>query len=71
MKNPLLTDPNVRRRFDALPPDARAALKDFCGWLYLYARENAETSWQRSKAPMAVYWKAVAAWSYHLRRVLV
>lgn len=68
--NPLLSDPEVVRRFQRLPEPAQAALKDFVGWLYQHAREKAEASWRRSKAPMAVYWKAVAAWSYHIRRIL-
>lgn len=70
MKNPLLSDPEVNRRFASLPPEARVALKDFCRWLYGYARDHAERSWRQSKAPMAVYWKAVAAWAYHLSRIL-
>ena len=69
-KNPILQEPEIAERFRQLPEPARAALKDFCGWLYLYARERAETAWKQSKAPMAVYWKAVAAWAYHLKRTV-
>lgn len=70
-KNPILTNaPEVVARFRALPPEARAALRDFLRWLYPYARAEAERSWRRSKAPMAVYWKAVAAWAYHAARCI-
>lgn len=72
MSNPLLNEPaeEVRERFSELPPDAQSSLKDFCGWLYEYSRDRADRAWEQSKGPMAVYWKAVAAWSYHIRRLL-
>lgn len=70
-KNPLLTNaPEVVARFRALPPEAKDALHGFLCWLYGYARAEAERSWRRSKAPMAVYWKAVAAWAYHTARCI-
>lgn len=70
MKNPLLNAPEVQERFEALPADSRQALKAFCRWLYLHARAEADRCWNQSKAPLAVYWKAVAAWSYHLSRTI-
>ncbi|GIV82746.1 MAG: hypothetical protein KatS3mg051_2100 [Anaerolineae bacterium] len=70
MKNPVTKSPEILTRFDALPAEARAALKDFCSWLYRHARDEAERSWASSKAPMAVYWKAVAAWAYHISRAI-
>lgn len=69
-RNPILADDQVRERFAALPEDSRRALYDFCAWLYEHARERAEQSWRLSKAPMAVYWKAVAAWAYHIRAAI-
>lgn len=69
-RNPVLRDASVCTRFAALSPEAQAGLEDFLRWLYRHARENADLSWRRSKAPMAVYWKAVAAWSIHLARVI-
>lgn len=69
-KNPILTDPAVVARFAALPPDARLALRDFTRWLYGYAGLQSELSWKKRKAPMAVYWASVKAWSFHLARIL-
>lgn len=69
-KNPILTDPAVVARFAALPPEARAALLEFTGWLYRYAGQQAELAWSKRKAPMAVYWSAVKAWAFHIRRVV-
>lgn len=69
-KNPILTDPAITARFAELPPPARQALRDFTRWLYRYAAEQSELSWRKHKAPMAVYWAAVKAWSFHLTRVL-
>lgn len=66
-RNPILRDPEIRARFAKLDPAAQAALVEFLGWLYGYARTNADTSWRRHKAPMAVYWSAVKAWAFHLR----
>lgn len=70
MKNPLLSDPSVLSHFDQLDDDSKAALKAFCAWLYEYSRQMAEKSWKRSKAPMAMYWKCVAAWAYHIKRAI-
>ena len=69
-KNPTLTDPAVVARFRELPPEARAALRQFTAWLYGYAADQAELSWRKKKAPMAVYWSSVKAWAFHLVRVL-
>lgn len=69
-RNPALRDPEVRRRWEKLSGEAKKELKWFCRWLYDHARQKAEKSWQKSKAPMAVYWKAVAAWSYHISRAI-
>ena len=67
VSNEILVDPELRRRLESLPEGAREALDGFLRWLYPYARMKAEISWRRSKGPMAVYWKAIAAWSRHLR----
>lgn len=69
-KNPILTDPVIISRFTALPPEAREALFEFTGWLYRYAAAQAEIAWRAKKAPMAVYWSAVKAWAFHIRRVV-
>lgn len=69
-KNPILTDPEVARRFQSLPAEAKAALLEFVAWLYGYAAQQAEQAWHKRKAPMAVYWSAVKAWAFHIRRVV-
>lgn len=72
-KNPIVQEDSaseVRERFRSLPPEAREALYSFCRWLAGHAREKAERSWQSSKGPMALYWKTVAAWAYHIRRFI-
>jgi hypothetical protein len=69
-KNPILSDPEVTARFAALPPEARAALYEFTAWLYTYAAGQAEIAWLSKKAPMAVYWSAVKAWAFHIRRIV-
>jgi hypothetical protein len=68
--NPLLQDPEIAAEFQSLPPEAQQALVRFCDWLYRRAARNADGSWQRKKGPMAVYWSAVRAWSYHIARLL-
>lgn len=69
-RNPALRDPEVRKRWKQLSSESKRELKRFCRWLYQHARSKAETAWEQSKAPMAVYWKAVAAWSYHISRAI-
>ena len=58
------------KRFSALSPDARAALRDALLDLRAEARENAELSWRRHKAPQAAYWKALSVYAGHLARAL-
>ena len=58
------------KRFAALPPDAKAALRDALLDLRAEARENAELSWRRHKAPQAAYWKALSVYAGHLARAL-
>lgn len=69
VRNPLLDLPSARR-IRALPPDTRMALADLLGELSRDARDRAERSWRRHKAPMAAYWKAVSVYAAHLRRVV-
>lgn len=67
MKNPILSDPEIVSAFNSLDTESRKALKSFCAWLYEHSKKKADESWAKSKAPMAVYWKAVAAWAYHIK----
>lgn len=70
-KNPILSDPEIAARFQALPPDARLALREFSRWLYRYAACQAELAWSKKKAPMAVYWSSVKAWAFHIARLVI
>jgi len=59
-----------RARFDLLPRDSRAALRDALLDLRIDALRRAEHQWRKHKAPMAAYWKIVAVYAGHLARVL-
>lgn len=69
IRNPLLRLP-AAQRLRALPPESRQVLADLLVELAHDARQRAEQSWARNKAPMAVYWKAVSVYAGHLHRVL-
>ena len=68
-RNPLLKLP-AAARIAGLPPEARWALRDLLLDLSKDARARAAESWRRHKAPMAVYWKAVAVYARHVARLL-
>lgn len=69
VRNPLLRLP-AAQRLAALPPELRLVLADLLHELALDARERAEQSWRRRKAPMAAYWMAVGVYAGHLRRIV-
>ena len=69
-KNPILTEPEIVQRFEALPRESQEALYDYADFIYRYARPMADRCWAQSKDPMALYWKRTAAWAFHLRRAL-
>ena len=58
------------RRFRALSPAARDALRGALLDLRADALRRAQTSWERHKAPMAAYWKVVGVYAGHLARAL-
>jgi hypothetical protein len=62
VRNPLLGLP-AAQKMRSLPPEARAVLAELLRELSFDARERAERSWRQNKAPMAVYWKAVAVYA--------
>lgn len=68
IRNPLLKL-RAAEQIRALPPEARQALAALLLDLSQDARERADESWSRNKAPMAVYWKAVSVYAGHLHRV--
>jgi hypothetical protein len=69
VRNPVLALPAVQDLL-ALPPGSRAALRSVLRALSRDARDRAEASWRRHKAPMAAYWKAVAVYANHVARAL-
>lgn len=68
VRNPLMALPSAQA-IQALPAEARAALRGLLLELRLDARARAEKCWRTSKAPMAAYWKAVAVYAGHTARL--
>lgn len=58
------------KRFAALPPDSRAALREALLDLRQDAAARARLQWKRCKAPMALYWKVISVYALHLSRAL-
>ena len=58
------------RLLRALPDDSQWTLKVVLQSLRDDAKRRAEKSWRTHKAPMAVYWKAVAVYANHTQRIL-
>ncbi len=69
-ENPILESPEVMTEFTALSDENKKAIYRFLRWLYKFAGDKSETAWRQKKAPMAVYWSAVKAWSLHLSHVV-
>jgi len=67
--NPLLSLPAVAKLRD-MPAANRAALRALLLELAGDAATRAEYCWRRHKAPMAVYWKAVAVYAKHTARAI-
>ena len=59
-----------RERFQTLPADSRAALRDALLDLRGDAAQRANHCWRKHKAPMALYWKVVSVYAGHLARAL-
>lgn len=70
VRNPVLGVPGVRAALSRLSPQARAELRNVLLSIAVDARDRAEKSWRTHKAPMALYWKAVAVYSGHLARAI-
>ena len=69
VRNPILGLPGISA-IQNLPPESRIVLVSLLLDLRRTALSNAEKCWRRHKAPMAVYWKAVAVYSGHIARAL-
>jgi hypothetical protein len=50
---------------EALPRDAKLALRAVLGDIAADAAARAEKCWRQSKGPMAAYWKAVSVYAKH------
>jgi hypothetical protein len=68
VRNPVLALPAAKRLM-ALPPEQRAVLADLLGEIAADARGRADKCWRTHKGPMALYWKCVAVYTGHMRRV--
>lgn len=69
VRNPVLALPAIRQLRD-LDDSSREALRAILRDLAIDARQRADESWRRHKAPMAAYWKAVSVYAGHLARAL-
>lgn len=56
--------------FQALPADARHALKAALLALRQDALTRSAYCWKKHKAPMALYWKVVGVYAGHIARAL-
>lgn len=68
VRNPVAGLPSAQA-IRELPQAAKDALRAVLLGIRKDAQVRAETCWKRHKAPMAVYWKAVAVYAGHLSRV--
>jgi len=69
VRNPILKLP-AAARLSELSPESRAVLSEIMREVTADARVRAQESWKKNKGPMAAYWKAVGAYSYHIYRAL-
>lgn len=68
VRNPLMGLPSAIA-IQALPAEARAALRAVLLDIRKDAQVRAEKCWRTHKAPMAAYWKAVAVYAGHTSRL--
>jgi hypothetical protein len=54
--------------FNRLPEDSKRALKEALMCLRKNALKSAKWSWEKHKAPMALYWKVVGVYAGHIAR---
>ena len=69
VRNPLVALPSAQA-MAALPPEAKAALRQMLKELGADCRQRANEAWRRHKAPMAAYWKANAVYCRHMAVLL-
>lgn len=68
-RNPVLGLPAVEGLL-SLPEEQREVHAVLMNDLAKDADERAKTCWDRSKAPMAAYWRAVSTYAKHISRAL-
>lgn len=69
VRNPLV-HMQATLAIQAMPVEARTALKLLLKEVSKDARSRANKTWNTHKAPMAAYWKAVAVYANHAQRVI-
>lgn len=69
VQNPLLKL-RAAEKFQALPYEAKVALREALLELSAEARAKAQHSWEKRKAPMAAYHYAVAVYARQFARLL-
>jgi hypothetical protein len=69
VRNPILALP-AAVDLQALPTESREALRRLLLSLADDAGARAQKCWRTHKAPMAVYWKAVAVYAKHIARAI-
>ena len=69
VRNPLV-HMDAAVAIQALPVEARNALKLLLKEVSKDARGRANKAWTTHKAPMAAYWKAVAVYANHAQRIM-
>ena len=69
VRNPVIALPSVKK-LDALDETSRSVLRDILMDISTEAKDKAEVSWRKHKAPMAAYWKAVSVYTKHIARVV-
>ena len=70
VRNPILALPAAKLALLELTSDERERVRRVLLAIRDDARERADLAWRKHKAPMAVYWKAVAVYAGHIARVL-
>jgi hypothetical protein len=68
VQNPLLRLP-AAAAIQALPPEAKAALRELLYDLRVDAARQADKAWAKHKGPMAAYWRAVSVYAGHIARL--
>ncbi|MCR8956303.1 hypothetical protein M0765_000725 [Variovorax sp. S2] len=66
VRNPMLKLPEVREAFEALSPEARAALVAMLRTISRACRESADHAYRKRKPPMYTYWQGLAVNTRHL-----